>query len=201
MIPPSKFNIILRNISRHIQLTDAEAEFFRSLLTLRKFRRRQFLLHAGDVCRHEMYVLRGCLRGFYDGPDGSEHTTVLAAEDWWISDLESLLRKTPATMSIEALEETEVIQLEQSAHDLLYQRNQKFDRFFRILLQNAFIAHQRRILSIISLPAEQRYRDFVERYPQFARRVPQKHIASYLGITPEFLSRIRRKLSVKNSRR
>jgi CRP-like cAMP-binding protein len=200
-VPASKFNIILRNVSRHIDLTDSEVEYFRSVLTHRRFRKKQFVLQAGEVCRHENFVVSGCLRGFHYGLDGSEYTTTLAVEDWWISDLESLIRNTPATMSIEAVEDSEVLQLARSDYESLYTRVPKFERLFRILLENAFMAHQRRLLSMTSQTAEQRYREFIERYPKFAQRVPQKHIASFLGVTPEFLSRVRKSISTKRGPR
>jgi CRP-like cAMP-binding protein len=200
MVPASKFNILLRNISRIITLTDRETEYFKTVLSHRRLQRRQYLLQADDVCRHESYIVEGCLHGYYVDRDGYEHTTFLAVEDWWISDLESFIRKTPATMTIRALEDTEVLQIEQSAHDALCRQVPKFERLFRLLLQNAFIAHQRRILAMISQSAEERYQEFLERYPQLAHRVPQKYIASYLGVTPEFLSRVRRDLSSKRAR-
>lgn len=192
MIPESKFRLLLTNVSRHISLTRQEADIFRSLLTYRRLRKRQFLVQEGDVCRYESYVLKGCLRAYYIDRNGFEYTTMFAIEDWWISDLESLLKQTPATLNIEALEDTELLQIERAAHDTLLERVPKFERLFRLLLQNAYVAHQRRILGIISQSAQERYREFLQRYPQFVQRIPQKHIAGYLGITPEFLSRLRR---------
>jgi CRP-like cAMP-binding protein len=192
-LPDSKFSIILRNVSRHITLTKNEAEVFRSLLSYRRIRRRQYVLQEGDVCRYENYVLSGCLRSYYTDRDGFEHVTMFAIEDWWISDLDSLLTQTPATLTIDALEDTEVLQIDPPSIEQLYEKVPKFERFFRILLQKAFVAHQRRILDIIARSAEERYEEFATRYPAFLQRIPQKHIAAYLGITPEFLSRIRRK--------
>lgn len=195
MIPDSKFNVILRNVSRHITLTSDEERIFRSLLGYRRIRRRQYLLQEGDICRHENYVLSGCLRAYYIDRDGFEHITQFAVEDWWISDLGSLLSQAPATLTIDALEDSELLQFDRPSLEELYRKIPKFERFFRILLQNAFVAQQRRILDTISRTAEERYREFASRYPTFLRRIPQKHIAAYLGITPEFLSRIRRKES------
>ena len=194
-VPDSKFNIILRNVSRHITLTKSEAEIFRSLLTYRRYRKRQYVLQEGNVCRQENYVLSGSLRAYHIDRDGFEHVTLFAIEDWWISDLGSILTQTPATLNIDALEDTEVLQIDPPSLDTLYEKVPKFERFFRILLQNAFVVHQRRILDIIARTAEERYEDFSGRYPAFLQRIPQKHIAAYLGITPEFLSRIRRKKS------
>lgn len=195
-VPDSKFNVILRNVSRHITLTKGEAEIFRSLLTYRRYRKRQFVLQEGDVCRQENYVLGGCLRAYHIDRDGFEHVTQFGIEDWWISDLDSFITQTPATLTIDALEDTEVLQIDPPSLEQLYERVPKFERFFRILLQNSFVAHQRRILDIIARTAEERYEDFALRYPAFLQRIPQKHIAAYLGITPEFLSRIRRKKSL-----
>lgn len=191
-IPDSKFNAILRNVSRHITLTTDEEKLFRSLLTYRRLRRRQYLLQEGDICRFENYVLSGVLRAYSIDRDGFEHITLFAIEDWWISDLGSFLTQTPATLTIDALEDSELLQLERASLEELYEKVPKFERFFRILLQNAFVAQQRRVLDTIARTAEERYREFASRYPAFLRRIPQKHIAAYLGITPEFLSRIRR---------
>lgn len=199
MVPASHFNTILRNISRTITLNDEEVEFFRSVLIHRRIKKRQYVLQAGDVCRYETYVVSGCLRGYHVDREGSEHTTFLAVADWWIADLESFTRRTPATMTIEALEDTDLLQIEYSTYESLCLRVPKFERLFRLLLQNAFVSHQRRILAIISQTAVERYKEFLQRYPQFTRRVPQKYIASYLGVTPEFLSRIRRDLSAGKS--
>lgn len=195
MIPESKFNFILRNVSRHITLTADEEMILRSLLGYRRIRRRQYLLQEGDICRHENYVLSGCLRAYYVDDEGFEHITQFAIEDWWISDLGSFLTQTPATLTIDALEDSEVLQIDLPSLEQLYTKVPKFERFFRILLQNAFVAQQRRILDGIALTAEERYHEFASRYPGFLRRIPQKHVAAYLGITPEFLSRIRRKES------
>jgi CRP-like cAMP-binding protein len=196
----AKFNIILRSVSRHITLSPRDAEEFRSLLTYRRLRRRQYLLQEGDVCMYESYVLKGCLRAYAIDRNGFEHISMFAAEDWWISDLDSLIHRTPAQLTIDALEDSELLQLDWSAFQRLYEKVPQFERFFRILLQNAFIAHQQRILNTISLTAEQRYHEFVRKYNDFVRRIPQKHVAAYLGITPEFLSRIRRKAARRTPR-
>lgn len=193
MISPARFQFIHRNISRHISLTKSEAEYFRSILTHRTVRRRHFLVEAGEPCRFEHYVLKGCLRSFIMDRDGFEHVLQFAIEDWWTSDLSSLLTGAPATQTIEALEDTEVLMLERQAYDDLCERVPAFNKLFRILLQNAYVAHERRILGIIGQTAEERYEDFITRYPALVQRIPQKHIAAYLGITPEFLSRIRGK--------
>jgi CRP-like cAMP-binding protein len=186
-------NLILANISRHIQLTEEEAKFFTSLLKHRKLRKKQYLLQAGDISRYENFVIKGLLRAYTVDNKGQEHIAMFAMEDWWISDLYSFLTNTPATQHIDALEDCEVLSIEKSDLEKLYQQVPKFDRFFRIVLQNAFISSQRRILASISQSAEEQYLAFIKKYPSLEQRIPQHQIASFLGITPETISRIRSK--------
>jgi CRP-like cAMP-binding protein len=185
--------LILRNISRHISLSEAEEKYFLTLLKPRSLRKRQYLLQAGDVCRYESFVTKGCLRAYTVDANGEEHIAMFAVEDWWISDLYSFLTGTPATQHIEALEESEVFQIEKNDLEKLYVEVPKFDRFMRILLQNAFVANQQRILASISQTAEEQYLGFIKKYPTLEQRIAQHQIASYLGITPETISRIRKK--------
>jgi CRP-like cAMP-binding protein len=182
-------------LSRHIQLTDEEKELLWQSVTLRKYRKRQYVLQAGDVCRHENFVVSGCLRAYYVDDAGTEHIIMFAVEDWWTSDLLSFLTQTPAQLNIDALEDAEVLQIERSALEALYHKIPKLERFFRIMMQNAFIAQQQRILFNISKTAKERYLYFIEKYPKLEQRLPQHQIAAYLGITPEFLSQIRKQLS------
>lgn len=191
------YDLLFDNISRHIQLNEQEKTFFLSILKHRKIRKRQYLLQAGDICRHETYILSGCLRAYHVDDNGFEHVTMFGIEDWWISDLHSLLSQSPANQNIDALEDSEVLQIEKQNLEELYHQVPKFERYFRIMLQNAFVSHQQRILQNISLSGEERYRFFLEKYPQFAQRLPQKQIALYLGITPEFLSKIRKQFTRK----
>lgn len=186
--------LMLAHIARHVSLTAAQQELFVSLLGVKRLLRKQFLLQAGDVCRYESYVLEGCLRSFFIDDKGDEHSLHFALEDWWITDLESFLHQTPAQVNIEALTPVTVLQLDKPSLERLYTEVPVFERFFRILHQNAYLAQNRRILNNISMSGEARYLDLVQRHPQLVRRVPQKYIASYLGITPVFLSQIRARL-------
>lgn len=183
------------NLSRHIQLTEEEKSILWSATTVRKFRKRQYILQAGDICRHENFVLKGCIRVYYVDDAGTEHIIMFAVEDWWTSDLLSFLTQTPATLNIDALEDCELVQIEHSAFEDLYRKIPKLERFFRIMMQNAYIAQQQRILFNISKTAKERYLFFIEKYPKLKQRLPQHQIAAYLGITPEFLSQIRKQLS------
>lgn len=191
------FDKILKYVSRYISLTEEETAFFVSLLKTRLLRKRQYLLQVGDVSRNEYFINSGCLRAYTVDDKGMEHVVQFAIEDWWVNDMYSFLTQTPATLFIEAMEDTEIVTLDRHAYDELMEKVPKFERMFRIILQNAFIAQQRRIVENMSLPAHERYLLFQQRYPQFEQRLPQHQVASYLGITPESLSRIRRQLSEK----
>jgi CRP-like cAMP-binding protein len=185
------YDLILKNISRFISLTEEEQRLFTSLIKIKKLRRKQFLLQEGDVSRYQYFINKGCLRTYTVDEKGQEHVIQFAIEDWWTGDMYSFLTQTPAKMNIEAIEDTEFLCIDNPSFEILYQKVPKFERFFRLLLQNAFIANQRRIIESMSLTADDRYCKFIERYPLMEPRLPLKHIASYLGITPESLSRIR----------
>jgi CRP-like cAMP-binding protein len=193
------YTLILQNIHRHISLTSEEEAYFVSILKSRKLRKRFFLVQAGDLCRSEFFVKSGCFRVFATDPQGNDHNIMFAVEDWWISDMQSYLTGMPATLNIEALEDSEVLYIDKVDLEDLYEKIPKFNKLFRILLQNAFVAHQHRIFTTISQTAEERYAYFIKKYPHFEQRIPQHHIASYLGVSPETLSRIRRQWLESNS--
>jgi CRP-like cAMP-binding protein len=196
MVP--MYTRILKNISRFIVLTPEEEQYFTSLLRPKKIRKKQYLLQEGDICRYEYFVNKGCLRTYTVDQKGQEHVIQFAIEDWWTGDLYSFLTQTPARYYIDALEDTDLLCLDKNSLENLYTRVPKFERFFRHLLQNAFIASQRRINDMISLTADDRYCNFMSQYPLMEQRLPQKQIASYLGIKPESLSRLRSNWLKKN---
>jgi len=189
------FDPILKNISRHIRLSDEETKRFTSTLKVKNLRKRQYLLQAGDVCRFENFVSKGLLRAYTIDNKGAEHILMLAPEDWWISDLFSFLSDSPSAMHIDALEDSEIISIEKPDLEKLYIEIPKLERLMRILFQKAFVAQQQRILASISQSAEERYTSFIKRYPSLEQRIPQTQIASYLGVTPETLSRVRKQLT------
>lgn len=184
--------MILSNIAKHIKLEKKEIEYFTSLLLHKKIRKRQYLLQAGDVCKYEHFVIKGCLRAYYVDENGFDYIVQFAIEDWWTGDMASFLTQSPATLNIDALEDSEVLMIEKKDIDQLFVKVPKFERFFRILMQNAFVAQQQRILLNLSKTADERYLLFRQKYPLLEKRLPQHQIAAYLGITPEFLSKIRK---------
>lgn len=192
------FELLLANISRHISLTSEEVEFFTSLLKRRSLATGQFLLREGEICKYASFVARGCLKIYYQDEEGYEHVIDFPIEEWWADDLYSLLTQTPSRSNIKAIEDTEVLQIAKTDLELLYQRVPKFERFFRILFQNAFIAQREQINLTLSATAEERYLLFLKKKPYAAARFPQKDIASYLGVTPQFLSGLKKKLGRVN---
>jgi len=189
------FEPIFKNFARHVVLDDPEIDYVKSILRHRVVEKNEYLLRPGDVCGTMNFVLKGCLRIYYADPEGKEHISHFAFEDWWAVDTTSFYSQTPAVLTIDALEKTEVYQISYFDLEKLYEKVPKFERFFRILAQNAYVLQQRRIIANLSQTAEQRYKEFKKTYPKFHRRIAQKHIASFLGITPEFLSMLRKKKS------
>ena len=188
-------DLILKNVSRHITLEEKEKQFFLSLLEPRTFKRKKLYLAAGTVCKYSAFVLEGALKGYTVDENGKEHILSFATKDWWISDLYSLLSQKPAILNIEAIADSEVLMLSRENQQLLYQKVPKFERFFRILVENSLVANQQRLIDNLSSTAEERYLGFIKKYPTIPSCVPQHNIASYLGITPEFLSKIRARLA------
>ncbi|MBL0742410.1 Crp/Fnr family transcriptional regulator [Chryseolinea lacunae] len=187
------FDHILQNVRQHIPLSQEEADLFTSLLDARVFKKKSFLLHSGDVCLCETFVVKGCVKIFYTDAAGVEHIVKFAVENWWTMDLESFAQQTPAFYTIQALEDTETLQLSKTNHDVLYERVPQFEKFSRLQFQNAYILLQHRLTQNLYLSAEEKYNRFTEKYPGLELRIPQKEIASYLGITPEFLSMLRKR--------
>jgi len=190
-------DLILQNVAKHIQLDDDEVDFFISLLQSKTLKRKEFLLKQGDFCKTENFIIKGCLRAYTIDEGGFEHIVMFGVESWWVSDLYSFLTQTPADYFIDALEDSEILQITKEKLNELYEKVPKFERFFRIIFQNAFIAQQSRINQNLSHSAEQRYLDFIKKYPRLEQRLSQKQLAAYLGITPVFLSMLRRKLVKK----
>ena len=184
---------ILTNIGRHISPDATETEYFLSLLKFRRLSRKALLLKEGQACTYFYYVHSGALRAYCLDKKGKEATVMFAPADWWVTDMFCFLNGRKAMMTIEALEDSTVFQISKTQLDGLLDRWPTFERWFRCLMQNAYTREQLRAIDSLSLSAEERYTRFIEKYPLIASQVTQKQIASYLGITPEFLSAIRQK--------
>jgi len=187
--------LLFRAMEKYVVLSEESREKIRELSIIRNLRKRQYLLQEGDVMRTENFVLKGCLRTYEVSDRGQEHVIQFSVEEWWAGDLYSFLTETPSRYNIDCLEDVTLLQFTGPAVNRLYDEVPGFERYFRILLQNAFIAMNNRVLSSMSRPAAERYAEFLERYPHIEQRVTNQQIASYLGITPESLSRIRRQFA------
>lgn len=189
--------LILANIAKHISLDKNEIDFFLSLLKPEEVSKKSVLLKEGQLCRDINFVHHGTLRAFYMVKEAKESTIMFAVADWWITDMYCFINQKPAMLTITAVEDSQLFRLRKEDLDRLYLQVPKFERFFRIIMQNAYIREQLRIIENLSLSAEERYTNFLSRYPKVAQQVTQKQIASYLGITPEFLSTLRANKRIK----
>ena len=187
-------DLLLSSISKHISLTTEETTFFTSLLKSKLLAKGDFLLREGEVCKYETFVTNGCLKTYYQDENGVEHIIDFLIEEWWANDLYSLFTQTASKSNIKAIEDTEVLQISKNNLEILYKRIPKFERFFRVLFQNAYITQREQINSTLSSEAEERYLQFVQKKPYAENRFTQKDIASYLGITPQFLSALKKKI-------
>ncbi|RYY13456.1 MAG: Crp/Fnr family transcriptional regulator [Chitinophagaceae bacterium] len=185
------FQEINAHVSRCASFYANELEIFNSLLQPRSVPKKTILLHEGDICNFEAYITKGCIRTYYIDESGSELTLQFAVEDWWVSDITSFHDHTPSNMFIETMEDCELLCLNPSTKAHLLEQVPLFERFFRLLIQRNLSAVQRRLFQTVARPAQERYEDFLLHYPTIPQRVPQHYIASYLGISPEFLSKIR----------
>ncbi len=189
-----ELQLILTNIQKHINLTAEEQQHFLSVLQVKKMKKKQVLLHENEVCKYSAFVFRGCLRGYTIDNNGIEHVLQFAPPDWWISDMYSLIAQKTGQLNIDALEDTEVALLSKNEQEKLYTEIPKFERFFRIITEKSLVAYRQRIIDSMSLTAQERYANFCNSYPTLINTLPQKQIAAYIGVTPEFLSKMRSSL-------
>lgn len=192
------FKNLIKSITDVVPLSDEEIKKIISLVEVRTYKKKDFVLRAGDVCRVETFVNRGCLKVFYTDAAGIEHNVKFAPERWWSLDLESFAMQTPAFYSIQAIEDTECLHISKAHHDWLYDELPKLEKFARLGYQNSYILLQHRMTQNLFSTAEEKYEAFVKKYPGLELRISQKDIASYLGITPEFLSMLRKRRSKRS---
>ena len=191
-------DLLKSHISRNISLTPKEFGFFASLLKSRSLEKGEFLIRESNICKYETFVTKGCLKSYYEDEHGFEHILDFLIEGWWADDLYSFFTQTPSRSTIKAIEDTEVLQISKQDLERIYQKIPKFERFFRLLFQRAYITQREQINLILSTPAAERYILFLSKKPYAEERFSQKDIASYLGITPQFLSSLKRKLQRVN---
>jgi CRP-like cAMP-binding protein len=191
------FELLFQKFDEKIELTEEEKEISKSFFIPKKLRKKQYLLQEGDPCKYVAFVEKGMLRSYTVDDKASEHIVQFAFEGWWIADQYSFLTGEPSVYNIDALEDSELLLLTKTAEEEMLKKIPKMDRYFRILLQNSLIATQRRLISSLSHTAEERYIELVQFSPTIPQRVPQHMMASYLGITPETLSRIRKQMALR----
>ena len=189
-----KIDPLLAYINKYIALTKDEEAYLDSKMVYRKYQKGQYLVQQGDVCKYECFVVSGCSKTSYIDEQGQEHIIMFSVEDWWTSDMGSFINQTPADFNIQFLENTELIAISHDIIEDLYSQIPKLERFFRQVVEKAYIASQKRIVRNLSMTAKDRYLYFKEQYPEIEQRIPQYMVASYLGITKEFLSKIKSQL-------
>ena len=184
----------IAHIRRYVDISNDEVLILEKYLQPMELKRREYLLREGDVCSSNYFVEKGCLRMFFNNDKMVEQTTQFAIEDWWLSDYFSFARQTPSEYAIQAVEKSVVVAIDYQLQDKLFSEVPQMERYFRIMMQRALSASQLRVKMIYQLSKEEMYRHFNRSYPQFFQRVPQYMIASYLGLTPEYMSELRKKI-------
>ena len=184
----------IAHIRRYVDISNDEVLILEKYLQPMELKRREYLLREGDVCSSNYFVEKGCLRMFFNNDKMVEQTTQFAIEDWWLSDYFSFARQTPSEYAIQAVEKSVVVAIDYQSQDKLFSEVPQMERYFRIMMQRALSASQLRVKMIYQLSKEEMYRHFNRSYPQFFQRVPQYMIASYLGLTPEYMSELRKKI-------
>lgn len=186
-----RFTVMIDFFNSIIPLKQEEKELIRQYFYLRSYKKRMFVLQEGDVCQHLNFVLSGCLRMYKDDENGNPHILLFATDGSWINDLDSYYEQKKSLLNIDVLENAELLQISREDIVKLYLTAPKFDRIFRILTERNLVILQNRMLENISLSAEERYYNLLSSHPDLINRIPQVHIASYLGVSAEFISRLR----------
>lgn len=183
------------NIANHIELSASDLEQFCSLFTQRNIKRKDFLLREGEVCKFEGFVIKGLLRVYHTDADGFDTVLYFAVENWWITDIDSFTTQKPSQLYIKALEDSELLLISKTDKDFAYENIPAVEKLFRIMTQKTHIALQRRMIDNLGKTADRRYIDFTEKYPELSQRLTNLQIAAYLGISHEFVSKIRKKIA------
>ena len=189
------YEAINKNVSKFASFTQEELEQFNSLLKFQKVPKKTYLLQEGEICNFEAYISKGCIRSYFIDANGFEVILQFGIEDWWVSDIASFNDKKPSKMYIETMEDSELFVLTDTNKEELLHKVPKFERFFRLIVQKNLSATQNRLINTMAKSAPEKYLEFIKLYPTISQRVAQHYIASYLGISAEFLSKIRKKIS------
>jgi CRP-like cAMP-binding protein len=189
--------ILKQNIARHISISESEMEAFCDLFQSKQVKRKSFLLKEGEVCRFEGFVTKGMFRVYHIDKNAAEQILYFAIDDWWITDIDSFTNERPSQLFIEAIEDSEVLLISKKDKDFAYANLPQIEKLFRVMTQKTHVALQRRMIDNLGKTAEQRYAEFIEKYPELFRRLSNLQIAAYLGISHEFLSKIRNKIAHK----
>jgi len=190
----NEFRPLLDYINRVVQLDQDEEKKLCELISYRKLLKGQYFLQQGDVCKFSGFVVSGCTKTFFVDEEGQEHVVMFSVEDWWTSDMGSFISQKPADFNVQCLENTTLIQISYENQGIMLREIPKLERFFRLIIERAFVSSQKRIVRNLSMSAKDRYLHFRNLYPKIEQRIPQYLIASYLGITKEFLSKIKGQL-------
>lgn len=190
-------DLLISSYKKHVNITEEEAVLILSCCKQASYKKGHFLVREGDVSKNNIFILKGSVRTYFIDINGHEHIIQLGIEGWWVGDLESNIFQKPGKLYVEAVEDSVVYLLPFEQLQILYEKVPVLERYYRVIFQNAFIGFHKRVLENLSMDAEQRYIAFKERYPEMDIRIPQKHIASYLGMSAEFLSRIKKRLVLK----
>lgn len=191
------FDLIIKNLERHLTLTTEQKIYFRSLVFERTYHKGQLLLRAEETCTNFTFIDTGCVKSYLIDEKGFEHILTIAVKDWWIADIRSYITGTPGNLWIEAIENTKAIVLSRCNQEILFKRYPDFERYFRILTERGFAVSQQRIVERMSLTAEERFEKFINQYPALIHHLTYQQIASYIDVTPSFLSRMLKKRKSK----
>jgi CRP-like cAMP-binding protein len=191
------FDDINRSVQQYAAFTSEEIALFNGLLQYQELPHKTLLLKEGELCNFESFIHKGCIRNYYIDDKGDEVTLQFAIEGWWVSDISSFHERKPSKIFIETLEHCQVLTLSPESKEQLLQQVPKFERMFRLMVQRNLSRLQERLIQTITTTATEKYLDFLDRYPAIPQRVAQHYIASYLGFSPEFLSKVRGRLSKK----
>ncbi|MCB0742097.1 MAG: Crp/Fnr family transcriptional regulator [Chitinophagaceae bacterium] len=189
---------LLKYVQNFVNLTADEAALFADNFKESNVKKRQFIVQPNFTNKERTFVVKGAFRTYAVSDNGQEHTIQFAIENWWVSDFNSFIYQHPATLFIVALEDSTVLQINYDQEQELKKNNHKFEAFFRIMAEKGLAFEHRRIIFNLTHSAEARYENFLLNFPNFIQRVPQYALASYLGMTPVFLSKIRNKATKKS---